>query len=57
MEVCPVCQTEVVTEGPEETDYRDEEMQTPQVTHEGMTYYFCCEECKATFEDAPEQYA
>lgn len=26
------------------------------VEHDGETYYFCCEGCKRSFEENPEQY-
>ena len=26
-------------------------------TYQGKTYYFCSEDCKATFDESPEDYA
>ena len=56
MEICAVCNTQVETGGPYETDYLDEEQQTPTVVHDGVTYYFCCEDHRGQFEEAPEEY-
>lgn len=41
----PVCGMEV---NKETVTYRSE--------HEGVTYYFCCGGCKATFDRDPEKY-
>ena len=56
MEICAVCNTEVETGEPYETDYLDEERQAPTATRDGMTYYFCCEDHRETFEEDPEEY-
>lgn len=56
MEICPVCNTEVESGEPYETDYLDEERQAPTVTHEGVTYYLCGEEHREAFEEDPDGY-
>ncbi len=40
----PVCEMEVTEED------------APTSEYEGMTYYFCCEECKEEFDEDPESY-
>jgi xanthine dehydrogenase accessory factor len=30
--------------------------QTPHVEHEGRTLYFCCDGCRATFEEDPARF-
>ena len=56
MEICPVCNTEVETGEPYETDYLDEEKQAPTVSRDGVTYYFCDEDHRETFEADPDEY-
>jgi Cu+-exporting ATPase len=34
----------------------DEKTAAATVTHNGRTYYFCSESCKAKFLEAPERY-
>lgn len=56
METCAVCEAEVETGEPYETDYLDEEFQAYKATHDGATYYFCSEEHREAFEKAPERF-
>lgn len=56
MEECAVCDTELATGEPYETDYLDEDERPLRTTHDGMTYYFCSEEHMETFEENPEQF-
>lgn len=53
---CAVCGTEIRTDDPMESDYRDDEWQVIVVDHEGETYRLCSDDCEAAFEDAPEDY-
>lgn len=56
MEVCAVCNTEVETGEPYETDYLDEDFRTLKATHDGATYYFCSEDHREAFEEEPDRY-
>ena len=41
----PVCKMDVDTQNAE-----------AKSQHKGQTYYFCCSECKKTFDKEPERY-
>ncbi|NOY98425.1 MAG: YHS domain-containing protein [Chloroflexi bacterium] len=45
MAIDPVCKMEV-----------DEKSVTTTSEYKGQTYYFCCPNCKASFDKDPEQY-
>jgi YHS domain-containing protein len=45
MHTDPVCQMQV-----------DEKQAAAQAQHQGQTYYFCSQGCKAKFEQNPQQY-
>ncbi|MBP6715689.1 MAG: YHS domain-containing protein [Acidobacteria bacterium] len=42
---CPVCGMSV-----------DVNKDTPRSEYEGQTYFFCCTECKETFDKQPENF-
>lgn len=55
-EICPVCGTEIETDDPMESDYRDEEWQAETVEHDGETIRLCGEDCAERFEESPEAF-
>lgn len=53
---CPVCGTEIRTDDPAESGYRDEEWRSITVGHGGETYRVCSDDCEAAFEESPDEY-
>lgn len=53
---CPVCGTEIRTDDPAESGYRDEAWQPITVEHEGEAYRICFEDCEVAFEASFAEY-